>query len=289
LATHSLLQRPVFVIAAAMLLLALAGALIWGNLGGERPHAVAAAEAQTPKFTPVIVAAIPIARGQQIATGDVTAREMPESAGNTALFHDAGEAVGHMALAPVAAGAPLRRESVSRMTVAGLAAQVPEGYRAYSIPVSDADIAGGFVQTGDRVDLYVTLPGALFATPPAGGRPSDQSKSRLLLQSIQVLAVGTKLKTDGGANTQVRTVTLALKSADLSRVALAGRIGTLSLAIRNPLDEAVGEADLASLETLVPRDVRAEPAAARRTAPAGDAGGITVYDGRARTVVRVPQ
>jgi pilus assembly protein CpaB len=286
LATNALLQRPIFIIVAAVLLLALAGVLIWSNLG--TPQGIAAsAEAQTPKAFPVIVAAAPIARGQLLAASDLTMRQMPKIARNAAFFHDTTDIAGHMALEPVAAGAPLRRAAVNRMAAIGIAARVPEGYRAYSVAVSDADIAGGFVQTGDRVDLYVILPSALFASQPAGGRPSDQSKSRLLLQGVEVLAVGTKLKTDGGANTQVRTITLALKSENLSRIALADHIGILSLAIRNPIDTAVSPSDLADLETLVPRETRSALPETRRDPVAG--GRVTVYDGRDRSVVRVAQ
>lgn len=285
MATNSLLQRPLFVICAAALLLALAIVLIWSNLGAKGPSGLAAAaEAQAPKTIPVIVAAVPIARGQILGAGDVTAQPMREAP--PSALHDTADATGRMALDAIAAGTPVRRTALSPMAVTGIAAHIPQGFRAYSIAVSDADIAGGFVQTGDHVDLYVTLPSALFATAPAGGRPADESKSRLLLQHIAVLAVGTKLKTDGTASTQVRTVTLALKSEDLAGVALAGKIGTLSLAIRNPMDDAVTGAELASLESLVPRARSAAQPSPRRAAATG---GITVYDGRARAVVQVPQ
>jgi Flp pilus assembly protein CpaB len=164
---------------------------------------------------------------------------------------------------------------------------VPQGYRAYAIAVSQADMAGGFVQVGDRVDLYLTLPGALFGNRNgATGRADDRSRSALLLQGVEVLAVGAKQKTDGGAETTARTITLALEPRGLARVALAARLGNVTFAVRNPADRASTGAATADIDALVGESaVPAPPPPMPRVAVAG---GIPVYAGRENAVVRVP-
>ena len=125
-----------------------------------------------------------------------------------------------------------------------------------------------------------------FAREGEAQVPSGSKVGRLLLQAVPVLAVGTKLKTDGTANTGARTVTLALRADVLSDVALAARIGTVSLAIRNMTDQDNSAATMASLDTLMGSDrAAADPAPARHAAArGGDA--ITVYSGRAQASVR---
>jgi pilus assembly protein CpaB len=197
------------------------------------------------------------------------------------------DAEGHVALAPLAAGQPVLSSAITAEAFTGIAARVPVGYRAYSIAVSEADIAGGFLQAGDRVDLYVTLPGALFGSMPGGFvRAADQSRSTLLLQGVDILAVGTSRKSDGTADTAARTVTLALNSDALSKVALAARLGRVSFAIRNPGDRQAAHKEVADLDTLVAAHPQAVAAREPRALPATT--GITIYAGRAQSVVRVP-
>jgi Flp pilus assembly protein CpaB len=78
---------------------------------------------------------------------------------------------------------------------------------------------------------------------------------------------------------------LALHSDDLSKVALAARLGNVSLAIRNPEDVATARAASADLDMLVV--AASEPTGARKS-HRRPAMGITVYSGHDRSTVRVP-
>jgi pilus assembly protein CpaB len=197
----------------------------------------------------------------------------------------AEDADGHMALRSIASGSPILKDALSDQAAQGLSERVPQAYRAYAVSVSEANIAGGFVQAGDRVDLYVTLPSALFADAHAENR-DDRSKAALLLQSVEVLAVGVQLKGDGTPQPLARTVTLAVSAADLAKLALATRLGSISFAIRNPADTGsapVAQAELATLagDTPVTASVRSSvPTRARR--------GVPLYAGRSRSLVAVP-
>ena len=194
-----------------------------------------------------------------------------------------------MAVVPISANTPILASNVSPNALIGISTHVPVGYRAYALPVSEADIAGGFLQVGDRVDLYMTLPGALFNGRNATGQAiDDQSKSALLLQSVEVLAVGTKLQTKGDADTSARTVTLAVPSEALAKVALASRLGRISFAIRNPVDDTQTAVVSANLRMLIGVHDNGDRRVPRQAAAPAVGRGITVYAGADRSLVRVP-
>lgn len=280
--------RPIIVIPTALVLFLVAAVLIWNSLHpqGAKPANAALSSASNADKA-VVVANTDIVAGQVFGPGDVGLRsDDPAHIPATAL-RQASDAQDHVALAAIRAGSPILRAAVSGNAVLGIAPHVPVGYRAYAIAVNEANTAGGFLQVGDHVDLYVTLPGALFGEQTAIGRKADdQSKSTLLLQGVRVLAVGTKLQTNGTADTSVRTVTVALSSDTLAKIALAARLGTITFAIRNPIDKGSASTQLATLSTLVGTNTPAAPPVRRAAASAES--GITVYAGRDRSVVHVP-
>jgi pilus assembly protein CpaB len=281
------LFRPVIIIPAALLFLVAAFAMAWYALnvqsGDERRNLP---DSGHPTQA-VLFSASDIAQGQVLAGSEFEIRQLPPGKAPIGALGSAAEAQGHMALSPIRAGSPVLASQVSPQALAGISARVPQGYRAYAIAVSEADIAGGFLQVGDRVDLYLTLPGALFGTRNASvGRTDDRSKSTLLLQGVEVLAVGAKLKTEGGAETSARTVTLALRPQALARMALAARLGNVTFAIRNPADHTAADIAVADIGALVGESPKPPaPAPARAVAISG---GIPVYAGRESNTVRVP-
>jgi len=287
--SHSALDRPAVVLPIALLLLAAAGGVMWSNLiASEEAISVRAPAVPAAGITAaILVSASDIPRGRILNAQDVSVQMVAPAKIPTTALRRADDAQGHMALAPIAAGTPILSNQVSIETVTGLSAHVPQSYRAYSIPVSEADIAGGFIQANDHVDLYVTLPGALFADSQKVG---DRSKATLLLQSALILAVGAKLKNDGSPTPSVRTVTLALSADDLAKVALAARVGTISFAIRNPLDDVArpaSDAELANLLGEAP-SARAPEQSLRKTSAGRPSAGIPFYSGRERTTLHLP-
>lgn len=285
---QSTLFRPILV-PAAILFLSAAGAMIWLAINVE-PAGSGAARTETRNtqaLSSLLVARHDVAAGQRLSSGDLMVRSRPVRDVPRDALQRATDAQGHVTLAPIAAGQPVLSSAITADAFAGIAARVPVGYRAYSIAVSEADIAGGFLQAGDRVDLYVTLPGALFGGA-AGGfvHAADRSRSALLLQGVDILAVGTSRKRDGTADTAARTVTLALNSDALSKVALAARLGRVSFAIRNPGDRKAADKRVADLDTLLAG--RQEAVAVREPRAIPAAAAITVFSGRARNRVQVP-
>jgi Flp pilus assembly protein CpaB len=153
----------------------------------------------------------------------------------------------------------------------GITAHLPAGQRAFSLRVGEDDIVGGFLQSGDQVDVLATIPGAVFPQEDAAKHP-DRSSTVLLLQNIHVLAVGNSL-TAGPVQADARTVSLALAPEQLVRLSLAVRLGKVSLAVRRPGDDGVSATATATLTDLLPIEHAAPPVAAPRASVSAASAG----------------
>ena len=254
------LRNPVVLLGVGAGLLVAALALIWISLSSReaeklsRAPVQATGQAEQIKTVSIKTAARDILRGHALAAEDVRITKIVAPAPEGAIAANV-DVIGRVAETDISAGQILMSKALGRDPAsAGLAALVPEGYRAYSINVTEDDILGGFLKVGDRADIYVTLPGNLFPQQQvAGEKTADKSRAALLLQNIQILAVGQKLSTPGAeAELGARTIALAANPDQVARLALAQRLGELSLAIRKPGDNAVADARLVDLKDMQP-------------------------------------
>lgn len=289
-------RNPLVLLGLGVALILAAVALIWLNLSArETPVAssVSTQDSETlggERVVEVIVAARDVVRGQAITEQDLAIRKM-EGPAPFGSFSDRAAVAGRVATSDIRSsqivfGGDLSAEPAG----AGLAALVPEGQRAFAIRVAEEDIVGGFLQAGDRVDVFATFPGAVYGQQSGIGQSrEDQSKSTLLLQDMQVLAVGAALSADGSeVNSGARTVTVAAPPEALAKLALAGRLGHVTLAIRNPGDREIAPAEMVALEDLRPGSSSVDPEReAEATGPAGHR--ITIYSGANQTTVTAPR
>lgn len=114
---------------------------------------------------------------------------------------------------------------------AGLTGQIAKGMRAFAIKVDVASGVSGFVQPGDRVDVYWT--GAV------DGLGSELTKS--IESSIRIIAVDQQADASAGA-VVARTVTVAATPAQVARLAQAQATGRLALSLVGSGDDTVTEA-----------------------------------------------
>ena len=284
---RSFLLRPSVVFASVVMLVTLAILIFWYARSIESRQVTPPVSNTAIRTETLLHSNRHIERGEIIGPEDVTARTADATQVPGKALRNLSDAIGRMALEPIESGAIIHASYITTDPVAGIARRVPVGYRAYALAVSEKDISGGFLQTGDHVDLFVTLPSALFAERGGTGRAvDDQSRGALLQESIEVLAVGTETEAGADPNTAARTVTLALRAETLPKVALAARVGGISLAIRNPADREktlIFPADLTALELF--RAAAKETPLVRRSS---SAPAITVYSGKDRTIVRTP-
>lgn len=118
--------------------------------------------------------------------------------------------------------------------IPNLARAVPPGKRAVSIAVSKVTSVGGFVQQGDYVDVIATF-------KPRGSEPV----TKIVLQDIQVLAVGGSYQFAGGIPTmtpaisaaKVDLITLAVTPEELEKIIQLDDSTTFKFVLKNPNDK----------------------------------------------------
>lgn len=238
--------------AIALLIAATAAALAIPSFTRGKPVAPPAA-ATIPM---VMVVAHPIPSGAVLSLQDIVSRPAAGTAPAEA-YQSSGPIVGRIAARNLAAGDVLLARDLQDAASLGIAAKLAKGQRAFSIRIVEDEIVGGFLRSGDHVDVLTVIPGTVFPARNAGEVP-DRSTSVLLLQNILVLAVGENLTNPGNVQSQARTITLALEPVEASRLALAQRFGKVALTIRHPGDETNTETPAVSLNDIVPR-VGSEP------------------------------
>jgi pilus assembly protein CpaB len=118
--------------------------------------------------------------------------------------------------------------------IPNLARAVPSGKRAVSIAVSMVTSVGGFIQQGDFVDVIATF-------RPRGSEPV----SKIVLQDIQILAVGGSYQFAGGIPTQTPSImaakaeliTLAVTPEELEKMMQLDTGTTFKFVLKNPSDK----------------------------------------------------
>lgn len=121
---------------------------------------------------------------------------------------------------------------------AGLAAKIPQGMRAIAVKVNEVVGVAGFVLPGMRVDVI-----ALGEKPNArGGADPYGTRSKTLLQNVEVLSAGQNIEKDPkGKPTPVQVVNLLVTPEQAEMLSLVGTEAKLQLLLRNPLDTATVE------------------------------------------------
>ena len=199
----------------------------------EKPPEPAPQQAQIPSVD-VLVAKGDIGLGQTVGGGDMQWVSWPANAatGNFITKTNRPDAIetlsGAIARAPFVAGEPIRDAKLVQAKGSGfMAAILPPGMRAVSTQISPETGAGGFILPNDRVDVILTQ-------KPVSG---ETQTSETILKNIRILAIDQNVEEKGGQKVVVgKTATLELSPAQAESLALAQKIGTLSLALRSITD-----------------------------------------------------
>lgn len=214
-----------------------------------------------PKAAPqrmAVIALKPIKFGENLTPENIVEKpwpaDLPEGAFTTkaeALTVDPVGNVPRMAMRPIAVN-----ELVTRSAVSGEASRLSSSpllganMRAVAVPLNEATGAGGFVQPGDRVDLFLIR--------RLEGEANNTSIADLLVQNVRVLAVGQTADTTREEAVVVRTATLELSPAQAQKVALGQNVGVISVALRSNADETTTR-----VPTIRTNDLRDGPVAIR--------------------------
>ena len=219
---------------------ALVVAKVWLPSSGKHEKAV--------ETVSIVAAAKPLAFGTRLDEKSLVVLHLPADAAPVGAYRtikeviqaDAGGAP--VVLVPIAAREPLLPSKLSGAGArASVAAMISPGKRAYTILVTDDRGGGGHVLPNDRVDVVLTrqIPG------------SDQNvQSDVVLQDVRVLGVNMNADPQSVEKASPHTATLELTVDDAAKLALAAKVGELSLALRR-----TGAAELTPVRVLKVSDL----------------------------------
>ncbi len=189
-------------------------------------------QTQSASVNNIVVAKVEIPVGSRINDEQVMLVQTPRNATPDGSFSSTDKVVGRISVTRIAANEPitLLRLAQDGMS-AGLAAIIPEGYRAMTVKVDDEAGISGFLVPGTLVDVLAVI------NPP--GQTSGDPISKIVLQNIKVLANGGNLDEpkDRTEAAKVSTVTLQVTPEQAEKLVLSSYDGKLRLALRNSIDQ----------------------------------------------------
>jgi pilus assembly protein CpaB len=231
------------------LIIALTGAVLCGLLGVVLvTRYLSSVQAFTKNLGNVVVVRKEIQLGEKITADHLALAPIPNGSAPEGVFRKMDQVVGRVAITPIGL-----RETITNMKLApegtggGLPAVIPEGYRAMTVKVDDVVGVSGFIMPGSFVDVVAII------VPPSQGGDRQDAISKIVLQSIKVLASGQKLDSPENERepTSVKAVTLQVTPEQAEKLVLAANEGKLQLVMRNYSDQEDAQTRGASKASLL--------------------------------------
>lgn len=228
----------IVVLIAAIALGGIASYSIYSYLASQQQE-IARAKAE---MGAVVVAAEPIPFGSRIEEKQLKKVLWPKANIPSGTFTEPALLIGRNVVSSVVVGEPLMEAKLAPTEAKGgiMAYLIPEGHRAMAVAVNEVVGVGGFVLPNSKVDVVVTT------TPPGGIQTS-----KIVLQNLNVLAVGQKLEEKEGKAVLVPTVTVSITPEEAEKLALASNSGPLQLLLRGTKDDKPAETKGAALPNLI--------------------------------------
>ncbi|WP_112321617.1 Flp pilus assembly protein CpaB [Oceanibium sediminis] len=201
--------------------------------------------------TPVLLATRELRYGQTLRKGDAKMVSFPADAVPENSFTSLDELFGNDDSEPrqiirtIEPGEIIMQSKVTRFGQdAGVSARLTKGMRAFTINVNVSTGVAGFLQPGDRVDVYWS------------GSISGQSVTRLLLQDIELIAIDQVADADTNRPVVASTVTVEVSPMVVATLTQARASGVLALSLRGAEEQEilgpleVSQSDLLGLEEI---------------------------------------
>ena len=226
-------RRNLIIIAAAVVLglFAVIAANAWFS-GVEEQQARVAEEQELVR---VAVASQDLAFGAPLNADTVRLVNWPRQSMPTGAITDFNRIASgtNVAIRPIARGEPILISRISDRAI--LSANIPENMRALTVPVDAVSGVAGFVFPGDVVDVLLTR------KIPGDGAGNEDQMTNIVLENVQVLAVDRRASENATEPEVAKTATLLVDQMGSQKLTLATKVGSLSLALRNVEDQAIGE------------------------------------------------
>ena len=185
----------------------------------------------TAGTTKVAVAAVPLDYGVSLSPEKVRFVDYPSNSLPAGTYAKISELLPRnqrrVALRPIAVNEPILASKISgKGQPKSIATLLPDGMRAMAVRINDVSGVAGFIQTNDAVDVLVTR-----------SIGDNREVTDVLLQNIRVMAIDQNARKADGTPDVARTTTLEVGPLEAQKLALAQRVGTLSLVLRKPGEE----------------------------------------------------
>ncbi len=213
-------------------------AVLASRSGPNEPPPAAQPQAQLDTVE-ILVAKDDIGIGQNLTPQNVSWQTWPAATAGPQFIQKKNrpDAINDLSGAIVriafANGEPIREAKVIKAGGSGyIAALLPSGVRAIAMEISPEAGAGGFILPNDHVDVILTR------VERASG--DEFFTAETILADVRVLAIDQQVEEKNGQRVIVgKIATLALSPRQTETLALARRMGSLSLALRGLRDNNV--------------------------------------------------
>lgn len=229
--------RSQVIVLAIAALAALGAILVVRNLGNQGPVDPAVVTVNEVPMTEVLVAALDIPPGDSVQASELSWTEWPTASVRPWMITKEARPEARAELENARTRTQMfEGEAVSAQklvmpnTSGFMAAMLPQGMRAISVPISAETGVGGFILPNDRVDVLLT------SRQDMGG--NQRSVTETILSNVRVLAIGQTFRTnsEGAPVADGANATLELEPAQTEAIAFAEKSGELSLTLRSIAD-----------------------------------------------------
>lgn len=218
-------------------------AIACGVVGTMGIMAAAKPEQKQTSYMDVVVAKKFLGSGTIVDETMVTKRSVPAEYKDPAaiLWHDlANDVLGQRLAVSVREGGVISSATLESTLEAEFESRIPLGHRAMSISVSNSTGVSGLLRPGSKVDIL-----AMFSEMIRAGNMSPETRIKVLLQNVTVLAVGKQTSTlmDGmaamslGRSSSYSTITVAVTLEEAEILIAAETHGKLHCVLRNPSED----------------------------------------------------
>lgn len=245
-------KNILIVLGGGFLIAVLVALMVQMSLSGNKKQQVAAVKQEAKVM--LVVASKPLKAGDKLDADSMKWQEWPKSG----VFPGAvvqekkdtavEDAITGRVQRDVSEGEPIISTAVIKDGSTLMAANLREGMRAVSIDVKAASGVAGFVAPGDYVDVMLTYNSRIKYqgdnTYIRNMLEANFSKSatEIIIENVRVLATDQRMRTEEGQKMVVpKTITLEVTPKGAETLAVARRIGEVSLALRRLGDKNVAD------------------------------------------------
>lgn len=189
------------------------------------------------EYVNVVVAAKTIEKNVVIASGDLKTEKITKEYANPRALTNPSEILGKKTNERIIEGEQVLADRIASEQKIGLSYEVPEGKRAVSINVNEAQAVANFLRPGDFVDVLATFDS--FEVDAGGIKTTYQKSTRIILQNVLVLGIGQLMEIPENTKPELpKTITLAVTAEEAEKLVYSEESGILRLALRRAGDHA---------------------------------------------------